>query len=66
MPVTEPIAQQTPLDTLVSRLEVVRAENARLFALLGSRGIEWRGCWGTQPQVQTPFSSDLSTTWESV
>ncbi len=62
MPVTEPMAQPTPLDTLNSRLEALRAENVRLIALLESHGIEWQVRQEPLQPYQCPATSGFSTT----
>ena len=61
MPVTEPMAQPTPLDTVESRLEALRAENARLIALLESHGIEWQVRQEPLQPYQCPATSGFST-----
>ena len=62
MPVTELMAQPTPLDTLNSRLEALRAENARLIALLESHGIEWQVRQEPLQPYQCPAPPGFSTT----
>lgn len=62
MPGTEPMAQPTPLDTLNSKLEALRAENARLIALLESHGIEWQVRQALLQPHQCPATSGFSTT----
>ena len=53
------MASTTELDTLAA----LRAENARLVALLETRGIEWRAPAGSAPPLAKPAApSRLSTT----